>query len=50
MTVQSIGVTSANGQHEPEAITSGTVLEGVRAKVFLDRYSLKDPSGQPIEQ
>jgi len=28
----------------------GTVLEGIRAKVFLDRYALKDESGQAIEQ
>ncbi|HET8630111.1 MAG TPA: adenosylcobalamin-dependent ribonucleoside-diphosphate reductase [Thermomicrobiales bacterium] len=27
----------------------GTTLTGVRAKVFLDRYSLKDPSGAAIE-
>src|SRR6266702_10131 len=24
-------------------------LEGIRQKVFMDRYSLKDPSGQPLE-
>jgi ribonucleoside-diphosphate reductase alpha chain len=28
----------------------GTVLEGIRQKVFLDRYSLKDRDGSPIEQ
>jgi ribonucleoside-diphosphate reductase alpha chain len=28
----------------------GTVLEGIRKKVFLDRYSLKDRDGSPIEQ
>jgi ribonucleoside-diphosphate reductase alpha chain len=27
----------------------GTVLEGVRGKVFMDRYSLKDQAGKPIE-
>src|SRR5439155_10567900 len=27
-----------------------TELEGIRAKVFLDRYSLKDREGNPIEQ
>lgn len=27
----------------------GTVLEGIRQKVFMDRYSLKDPSGQALE-
>src|SRR5579875_360966 len=26
-----------------------TKLEGIREKVFLDRYSLKDPSGKPLE-
>jgi hypothetical protein len=25
-------------------------LEGVRQKVFLDRYSLKDEKGAPVEQ
>jgi ribonucleoside-diphosphate reductase alpha chain len=27
----------------------GTQLEGIRQKVFMDRYSLKDASGQPLE-
>src|SRR5205823_12554680 len=26
-----------------------TQLEGIRQKVFMDRYSLKDSSGQPLE-
>src|SRR5437764_12127630 len=26
-----------------------THLEGIRQKVFMDRYSLKDPSGQSLE-
>ncbi|MEO8956299.1 MAG: adenosylcobalamin-dependent ribonucleoside-diphosphate reductase, partial [Ktedonobacteraceae bacterium] len=26
-----------------------TELEGIRQKVFMDRYSLKDPSGKPLE-
>ncbi len=26
-----------------------TQLEGIRQKVFMDRYSLKDPAGQPLE-
>lgn len=26
-----------------------TQLEGIRSKVFMDRYSLKDPSGKPLE-
>src|SRR5579883_1847404 len=29
--------------------TAGTVLQGIRQKVFEDRYSLKDRDGQPIE-
>jgi len=29
--------------------TGGTILEGIRQKVFTDRYALKDESGQPIE-
>lgn len=37
--------------HNPETQSSagGTVLQGIREKVFLDRYSLKDASGQAIE-
>jgi ribonucleoside-diphosphate reductase alpha chain len=31
------------------AATEGTVLEGVRAKVFMDRYSLKDENGKALE-
>src|SRR5690242_14891696 len=37
----------------PENVTvdaSRTVLEGIRQKVFLDRYSLKDRDGSPIER
>ncbi|MBA2678566.1 MAG: hypothetical protein H0U76_09280, partial [Ktedonobacteraceae bacterium] len=26
-----------------------TQLEGIRQKVFMDRYSLKDPKGNPLE-
>ncbi len=26
-----------------------TQLEGIRSKVFMDRYSLKDPAGKPLE-
>lgn len=29
---------------------SKTTLDGVRAKVFSDRYSLKDPEGNPVEE
>jgi ribonucleoside-diphosphate reductase alpha chain len=31
---------------DPQTMTQ---LEGIRQKVFMDRYSLKDPSGQPLE-
>ncbi len=31
-------------------VSSPTQLEGVRQKVFLDRYANKDEKGQPIEQ
>jgi ribonucleoside-diphosphate reductase alpha chain len=29
--------------------TQGTVLEGIRSKVFMDRYSLKDENGKALE-
>ena len=32
-----------DGTQEP------TQLEGIRQKVFMDRYSLKDAAGQPLE-
>lgn len=32
------------------ASTEGVVLDGIREKVFLDRYSLKDRDGSPIER
>lgn len=35
---------------EPTPMETGTVLEGVSQKVFLDRYSLKDEKGNPIEK
>lgn len=31
-------------------LNEGNALDGVRQKVFLDRYSLKDAEGKPIEQ
>ena len=34
----------------PGAVQNGTVLDGVSQKVFLDRYSLKDETGNPIEE
>jgi ribonucleoside-diphosphate reductase alpha chain len=43
-------------QQKPDTTTQQTTdsqtmiqLEGIRQKVFMDRYSLKDPSGQPLE-
>ncbi len=41
-----------SGQHEqtlPNSPQHATQLEGIREKVFLDRYSLKDQSGEPLE-
>ena len=34
----------------PVKMSSGTVLEGIRKKVFTDRYSWKDQQGQPMEE
>src|SRR5438552_17717148 len=34
---------------QPTSSQQMTTLEGIRQKVFMDRYSLKDPSGQPLE-
>jgi len=31
------------------SVEQRTELEGIRQKVFMDRYSLKDPAGQPLE-
>ncbi|KKR26446.1 MAG: Ribonucleoside-diphosphate reductase [Microgenomates group bacterium GW2011_GWC1_39_7b] len=33
-----------------EAPANSTLLEGIRKDVFLDRYSLKDETGTPLEQ
>jgi ribonucleoside-diphosphate reductase alpha chain len=43
---------SANGETDRylSEISAGTVLSGIRKKLFLDRYSLKDENGNPIEQ
>ncbi len=37
-----VGDVNANAEHM-------TQLEGIRQKVFMDRYSLKDPKGNPLE-
>lgn len=34
----------------PETMEGGTILDGVRRRVFLDRYSLKDEAGSPMEE
>ena len=34
------------GSHDPSRMTQ---LEGIRQKVFMDRYSLKDPDGNALE-
>jgi ribonucleoside-diphosphate reductase alpha chain len=31
-------------------MNEGTVLEGIRQKLFLDRYSMKDETGEPMEK
>ena len=42
------GLPSHDNQKEAEG-QQITKLEGIRQKVFMDRYSLKDPSGNPLE-
>ncbi len=34
----------------PVAVEKGTELDGIRKKVFLDRYAWKDEQGQPMEE
>src|SRR5579859_3525827 len=34
---------------DPRDSSHMTQLDGIRQKVFMDRYSLKDPDGQPLE-
>jgi len=34
----------------PEELNEGTVLEGIRRDVFVDRYSLKDEAGNAMEE
>src|SRR5574340_599687 len=34
---------------QPKDDQTMTKLEGIRQKVFMDRYSLKDPGGHPLE-
>ncbi|MDO8619265.1 MAG: adenosylcobalamin-dependent ribonucleoside-diphosphate reductase [Candidatus Daviesbacteria bacterium] len=34
----------------PAFVTNPTVLDGMRSKVFLDRYSMKDVNGEPMEK
>ena len=38
------------GQTTREAREQVTTLDGLRQKVFLDRYSVKDDQGRPTEQ
>lgn len=35
---------------DPQPLQKGTVLSGISQKVFLDRYSLKDELGNPMEE
>src|SRR5205809_1506023 len=55
-TMQGRNTLSMLEQEKPDTTTQQptdsqkmTHLEGIRQKVFMDRYSLKDPSGQPLE-
>jgi ribonucleoside-diphosphate reductase alpha chain len=44
------GAHPKNAQSDTRSDTQHmTHLEGIRQKVFMDRYSLKDPNGQPLE-
>lgn len=51
MTAVQGGPTVSVGKSETGVLTGDTrtVLEGIRGKVFTDRYALKDESGSPIE-
>ena len=46
MLEQQMPDTTTQQPTDPQTMTQ---LEGIRQKVFMDRYSLKDPSGQPLE-
>ena len=51
MTAVQGGPAVSVGKSETGVLTGDTrtVLEGIRGKVFTDRYALKDESGSPIE-
>src|SRR6266702_5031904 len=40
---------AASQSQDGSSTEKRTPLEGIRQKVFMDRYSLKDSSGQPLE-
>jgi ribonucleoside-diphosphate reductase alpha chain len=46
---KSSGYTDDTGQATPMTPQTMTQLEGIRQKVFMDRYSLKDANGNPLE-
>src|SRR5436305_12002675 len=46
---KSSGYTENPGQAAPMAPQTMTQLEGIRQKVFMDRYSLKGADGNPLE-
>ena len=46
MLEQQMPDTTTQQPTDPQTMTQ---LEGIRQKVFMDRYSLKDPGGQPLE-
>ena len=49
MVEQKTTTTAAQQGADAHDLQSMTHLEGIRQKVFMDRYSLKDPKGQPLE-
>jgi ribonucleotide reductase alpha subunit/intein/homing endonuclease len=49
MVEQQAHTTAAQPPAEPSGEQQMTQLEGIRQKVFMDRYSLKDASGKPLE-
>jgi ribonucleoside-diphosphate reductase alpha chain len=44
-----IAVLEQQKQVSQDGVEKRTELEGIRQKVFMDRYSLKDPAGKPLE-
>lgn len=49
MLEQQKAAAQTTGDADTSDTSTTTQLEGIRQKVFMDRYSLKDASGQPLE-